>query len=189
VLARINGAIEARRAAGEALPPPPKTAIAGPEYFGLTHPAILPQLEALDVDRICVDYWAGKQARSCRCASAHILLTVTDILSDTHQKRPLVAADELDWAPALRHSAHGLLCSAQDREAYGLVHGTERSPSAKVSAAALRKARSRCVSVDCGPLEESLGKEPGGLQARAESCPGLARRMQLDQFAERDKRF
>ena len=66
VLARINGAIEARRAAGEALPPPPKTAIAGPEYFGLTHPAILPQLEALDSDRICVDYWAGKQARTCR---------------------------------------------------------------------------------------------------------------------------
>ena len=31
----------------------------------------------------------------------------------------------------------------QDREAYGLVHGTERSPNAKVTAAALRKARSR----------------------------------------------
>ena len=61
MLARINGAIELRRAAGEALPPPPKTAIAGPEYFGLTHPAILPRLEALDADRVCVDYWAGKQ--------------------------------------------------------------------------------------------------------------------------------
>ena len=67
VLARINGAIEARRAAGEALPPPPKTAIAGPEYFGLTHPAILPQLEALDVDHVCVDYWAGKQVARSTC--------------------------------------------------------------------------------------------------------------------------
>ena len=35
VLKRINAEIEARRAAGEDLPPPPKTAIAGPEYFGL----------------------------------------------------------------------------------------------------------------------------------------------------------
>jgi hypothetical protein len=35
ILKRINAEIEARRRAGEDLPPPPKTAIAGPEYFGL----------------------------------------------------------------------------------------------------------------------------------------------------------
>ena len=40
VLKRINGQIEARRAAGEDLPPPPKTAIAGPEYFGLNQPEV-----------------------------------------------------------------------------------------------------------------------------------------------------
>lgn len=34
VLKRINAEIDARRKAGEDLPPPPKTAIAGPEYFG-----------------------------------------------------------------------------------------------------------------------------------------------------------
>ncbi len=43
VLKRINGEIEARRAAGEDLPPPPKTAIAGPEYFGLNQPEVLTQ--------------------------------------------------------------------------------------------------------------------------------------------------
>ena len=53
-----------RRQAGEALPPPPKTAIAGPEYFGLTHPQVQAALEALDPDRLCADYWAGKQACS-----------------------------------------------------------------------------------------------------------------------------
>ena len=41
VLKRINAQIEARRAAGEDLPPPPKTAIAGPEYFGLNQPEVL----------------------------------------------------------------------------------------------------------------------------------------------------
>jgi hypothetical protein len=40
VLKRINAEIEARRAAGEDLPPPPKTAIAGPEYFGLNQPEV-----------------------------------------------------------------------------------------------------------------------------------------------------
>ena len=74
MLARINGAIESRRAAGEALPPPPKTAIAGPEYFGLTHPAILPRLEALDAAHICVDYWAGKQVN----LTQHLLTSERD---------------------------------------------------------------------------------------------------------------
>ncbi len=35
ILQRINDEIEARRQAGDDLPPPPKTALAGPEYFGL----------------------------------------------------------------------------------------------------------------------------------------------------------
>ncbi len=53
----------ARREAGEALPPPPKTAIAGPEYFGLTHPQVQAQIEALDPDGACADYWEGKEVR------------------------------------------------------------------------------------------------------------------------------
>ena len=40
VLKRINAEIEGRRRAGEDLPPPPKTAIAGPEYFGLNQPEV-----------------------------------------------------------------------------------------------------------------------------------------------------
>ncbi|KXZ46241.1 hypothetical protein GPECTOR_45g111 [Gonium pectorale] len=63
VLKRINGEIEGRRAAGEDLPPPPKTAIAGPEYFGLNQPEICAAIEALDVERQCTAYWAGKQDR------------------------------------------------------------------------------------------------------------------------------
>lgn len=48
VLARINGEIERRRADGEDLPAPPKTAIAGPEYFGLNQPDAVAGIEALD---------------------------------------------------------------------------------------------------------------------------------------------
>jgi hypothetical protein len=39
ILKRINAVITQRIAAGEALPPPPRTAIAGPEYFGLNDAA------------------------------------------------------------------------------------------------------------------------------------------------------
>ncbi|GLI62832.1 hypothetical protein VaNZ11_005394 [Volvox africanus] len=63
VLRRINGEIEGRRAAGEDLPPPPKTAIAGPEYFGLNQPEICAAIEALDVERKCSTYWEGKMDR------------------------------------------------------------------------------------------------------------------------------
>ena len=37
---RINSVIEARRKAGEDLPPAPKTAIAGPEFFGFNQPEV-----------------------------------------------------------------------------------------------------------------------------------------------------
>lgn len=50
-----------RREAGEPLPPPPKTAIAGPEYFGLTHPDVILRIESLDPERLCSKYWNGKQ--------------------------------------------------------------------------------------------------------------------------------
>ena len=63
VLGRINGEIERRRRAGEDLPPPPKTAIAGPEYFGLNAPDVVDGIEGLDTARSCVEYWAGKAAR------------------------------------------------------------------------------------------------------------------------------
>ncbi|KAG2488719.1 hypothetical protein HYH03_012719 [Edaphochlamys debaryana] len=63
VLKRINGEIEGRRAAGENLPPPPKTAIAGPEYFGLNQPEICAAIEALDADKACAIYWDGKMDR------------------------------------------------------------------------------------------------------------------------------
>lgn len=46
ILKRINAEIEDRRAAGENLPPPPKTAIAGPEYFGFNQGEVLPCLSA-----------------------------------------------------------------------------------------------------------------------------------------------
>lgn len=50
-----------RRQAGEPLPPPPKTAIAGPEYFGLTHPDVILRIESLDPEHLCYIYWNGKQ--------------------------------------------------------------------------------------------------------------------------------
>lgn len=49
VLKRINSEIEARRKAGENLPPPPKTAIAGPEYFGLNQPEVHRQTLSLSL--------------------------------------------------------------------------------------------------------------------------------------------
>ena len=52
-----------RRRAGEGLPPPPKTALAGPEYFGLIHPDTIAKIETLDPDQSCTTYWEGKQER------------------------------------------------------------------------------------------------------------------------------
>ena len=63
ILHRINSEINRRREAGEDLPPPPRTAIAGPEYFGLCHPEIIAMYEALDVDKKCTEYWQGKNER------------------------------------------------------------------------------------------------------------------------------
>lgn len=63
ILKRINAEIEARRRAGEDLPPPPKTAIAGPEYFGFNQPDIMEAVEKLDEQHACTEYWAGKQDR------------------------------------------------------------------------------------------------------------------------------
>ncbi|KAG2440637.1 hypothetical protein HYH02_010216 [Chlamydomonas schloesseri] len=63
VLKRINAEIEGRRAAGEPLPPPPKTAIAGPEYFGLNQPDICAAIESLDPEHQCAVYWDGKMDR------------------------------------------------------------------------------------------------------------------------------
>ena len=60
---RINAEITARIAAGEDLPPPPKTAIAGPEYFGFCQPEIAGAIEALDPEHRCSLYWAGKEER------------------------------------------------------------------------------------------------------------------------------
>ncbi|KAK9853652.1 hypothetical protein WJX84_008141 [Apatococcus fuscideae] len=63
ILARINENINKRRRAGEDLPPPPKTALAGPEYFGLIHPDVIAKIELLDPEQSCTTYWAGKQER------------------------------------------------------------------------------------------------------------------------------
>lgn len=67
-LRRINSEIEARRNAGEDLPPPPKTAIAGPEYFGLNQPNIIAEIEALDPEHACNEYWDGKKDRELAAA-------------------------------------------------------------------------------------------------------------------------
>ena len=64
ILKRIRAEIERRRAAGEELPPPPKTAIAGPEYFGLNQPEIVTAIEALDPHKKCAEYWEGKAMRA-----------------------------------------------------------------------------------------------------------------------------
>ena len=68
VLARIGAAIEVARAGGANLPPPPRTQVAGPEYYGLTHPNVAPRIEDLDPDRMCTAYWAGKGQREAYVA-------------------------------------------------------------------------------------------------------------------------
>lgn len=73
ILKRINNEIEARRRAGEDLPPPPKTAIAGPEYFGLNQPNIVEEVEALDPERKCVEYWSGKADREAMAAGLPVV--------------------------------------------------------------------------------------------------------------------
>jgi len=64
VLDRINVEITRQIKEGVDLPPPPKTAIAGPEYFGLNIPDTVEMLEALDEDRYCTKYWQGREARA-----------------------------------------------------------------------------------------------------------------------------
>lgn len=75
ILKRINAEIEARRKQGEDLPPPPKTAIAGPEYFGLNQYNIVDEIEALDPDHMCTEYWAGKEDRQKIAAGLPVATT------------------------------------------------------------------------------------------------------------------
>ncbi|GMH41344.1 hypothetical protein BSKO_09254 [Bryopsis sp. KO-2023] len=63
VLKRINSEITRRIKLGENLPPPPKTAIAGPEYFGLIQADIVERIETLDPEQLCETYWCGKEDR------------------------------------------------------------------------------------------------------------------------------
>lgn len=83
VLKRINSEIEARRKAGENLPPPPKTAIAGPEYFGLNQPEVsfhthplppslhpAPQLTLATVSEQLIEAHAASGFRGC-CYEAY----------------------------------------------------------------------------------------------------------------------
>ena len=63
VLKRIRSTIEERRAKGESLGKAPGTAIAGPEYFGLSCDRIMGELEKLDKEKdICPAYWEGRAA-------------------------------------------------------------------------------------------------------------------------------
>lgn len=63
ILKRINAEIQRRIEQGEALPPPPRTAIAGPEYFGLNDTATIAAVETLDPNHLCTTYWVGKEQR------------------------------------------------------------------------------------------------------------------------------
>eukprot|EP00240_Pyramimonas_obovata_P001655 CAMPEP_0118951962 /NCGR_PEP_ID=MMETSP1169-20130426/53981_1 /TAXON_ID=36882 /ORGANISM="Pyramimonas obovata, Strain CCMP722" /LENGTH=433 /DNA_ID=CAMNT_0006899111 /DNA_START=303 /DNA_END=1604 /DNA_ORIENTATION=+ len=61
VLVRLCTNIERRRAAGENVSPPPRTAISGPDYFGFTDPKVITALEAMDPHRTQELYWQGKR--------------------------------------------------------------------------------------------------------------------------------
>jgi len=63
VLRRINGEILRRIEDGENLARPPKTAIAGPEYFGFNNLDTIIAIEAQDPEHRCRAYWAGKEDR------------------------------------------------------------------------------------------------------------------------------
>ena len=68
VLDRINMEINRRRHEGEDLPAPARTAIAGPEYFGLNIPDTVDGLEHLDPEHCCAKYWAVSSiARTVDC--------------------------------------------------------------------------------------------------------------------------
>ena len=63
ILKRVNNEILDRIEKGQDLPRPPKTAIAGPEYFGLIKPEVIAAIEAQDPERKCLKYWDGKEDR------------------------------------------------------------------------------------------------------------------------------
>lgn len=89
ILKRINEEIEAQRAEGADLPPPPKTAIAGPEYFGLNQGDVEKQLEELDPQHKCTEFWAGKDQRAAAAAGQLPL----DTAGGAEPKRPRAPRD------------------------------------------------------------------------------------------------
>eukprot|EP00775_Hariotina_reticulata_P011190 gene11190-11340_t len=68
ILKRINATIAKRIEEGENLPPPPRTAIAGPEYFGLNDLSTIAAIETLDPQHLCTTYWIGKEQREAAAA-------------------------------------------------------------------------------------------------------------------------
>ena len=98
VLKRINAVIEAKRAAGEDLPPPPRTAIAGPEYFGFNQPDIVVAVESLDPEQSCYEYWAGKAVRQQAAAGLPVPVS---------QPKPRRSASKPTERPMTRRKKNG----------------------------------------------------------------------------------
>lgn len=85
ILGRINGEIQRRIDAGEDLKPPPKTNLAGPEYFGLNCASIQEQIESLDRENRCAEYWLGKEV----CTSYQPLPVATVLFGGGPEARAL----------------------------------------------------------------------------------------------------
>eukprot|EP00891_Asterochloris_glomerata_P008342 jgi/Astpho2/8342/fgenesh1_pg.00122_%23_79_t len=127
ILQRINDEIEARRQAGDDLPPPPKTALAGPEYFGLNQVEVQQAVEALDPEHLCREYWAGKAAREAaaaglplpeRPAQAAAVPQAVRGHSDEEQQDPAGCADGLSskWSAVTRTQRYRQRCGDAGRE-------------------------------------------------------------------------
>lgn len=105
VLKRINSEIEARRKAGEDLPPPPKTAIAGPEYFGLNQPEVISFLTQADTSGQCTHV----------LVQVHVFESAGSCADSTHGrsqvllKRLVMVHVDLPWRLSLPAAPHETL--------------------------------------------------------------------------------
>ena len=156
-----------RREAGEPLPPPPKTAIAGPEYFGLTHPDVILQIESLDLEHLCSKYWNGKQVNFLP-KTDWLGNELADVKAGTTE--PMTSPSPGFSASHVSgyDSSEEVESAAQDRLAYGQVYGI--SPERKGCGATLLPrafpaptggaARRRRGRISAEELAERNGEEP-----------------------------
>ncbi len=147
VLRRIREEIDARRAAGEKLPAPPKTAIAGPEYFGFNQPEVRFAIERRhltthinSLEACC--FWPAPVKANRTCARS-VKSTVVQHRSKSHEAWTQIAAEVEALDPDRRCAAYWRGKRQREAAAAGLLPWRQRAPGDAASAPAERSCSGR----------------------------------------------